>query len=172
MGRKRTRDVLEMSTVLQPGSTSRDVIRCALALNLDQNRQIGGGLSVPRLERREELETFALGVNSNLDGGTVSGRSLESVLSGVVAARGEFVASGVVKLEGLAISAGEGVRERVESEVASESHGGDDFRGSDESVGSRVSIVTASEVTVVRGNDYRFGLVYAYTKVANLTHWS
>ena len=161
-----------MSTVLQPGSTSRDVIRCALALNLDQNRQIGGGLSVPRLERREELETFALGVNSNLDGGTVSGRGLESVLSGVVATRGEFVASGVVKLEGLAISAGEGVRERVESEVASESHGGDDFGGSDESVGSRVSIVTASEVTVVRGNDYRFGSVYAYTKVANLTHWS
>lgn len=70
----RTRDVLEMSTVLEPRTTSRNVISCyetmsasqlvihhneriltALALNLDQHWQILRGLAIPRSERLQEL---------------------------------------------------------------------------------------------------------------------
>lgn len=144
-----------MSTVLQPRSTSRDVISRALALNLDQNRQISRGLSVPRLEWFKELKTVALGVNSNLDGGTVLRRGLEGVLSGVVATRREFVTGGVVEFESLSVSASESVSEGVESEVTGEGHGSNDLGRSDEGVGSRVSIVTASEVTVVRSDDWQ-----------------
>jgi len=49
------RDVLEVTTVLKPGSTSGDVVGGALALNLDQNWEILGCLSVPWFERLQEL---------------------------------------------------------------------------------------------------------------------
>ena len=68
------RDVLEMTTILEPGSTSGDVIsryrtnklicnlgserekpHTALALNLDQNRKVLRCLSVPWLEGFQEL---------------------------------------------------------------------------------------------------------------------
>lgn len=152
---RRTRDVLEMTTVLQPRSTSRDMISRALPLHLNQNRQIRRRLSVPWRKRRKELQTVALGVNGDLDGGTVGGRRLEGVLSGVVAPGGKLEAGWVGELEFLAVGALEGVGERVEGQVAGEGKGGDDVRGSDEGVRGGVSVVTASEVTVVRSDDCR-----------------
>lgn len=144
-----------MTTVLQPGPTSRDMISRALPLHLNQNRQIRGRLPVPWREGRKELETVRLGVNGDLDGSTVGGRGLEGVFSGVVALGGKLVAGWVGELEFLAVGALEGVSERVERQVASESEGGNDVRGGDKGVGGGVSVVTASEVTVVRGDDYR-----------------
>lgn len=127
----------------------------ALALHLDQDRKVRRRLAVPWRERRKKLETVALGVNGDLDGGTVGRRRLEGVLSGVVALRGKLVAGWVGELEFLAVGALEGVGERIERQVAGESHGGDDVRGGDEGVRGGVSVVTASEVTVVRGDDCR-----------------
>lgn len=66
---KLTGNVLQVSTVLQPRSTSRDVIRRALALHLDQHRQVLGLLAIPRLEGLQELETVRLGVDGDVDAG-------------------------------------------------------------------------------------------------------
>ena len=55
-GKQLTRNVFEMSTVLQPWATSRDVVGCALALSLDEDREVGG-CTVPGLEGLEKLET-------------------------------------------------------------------------------------------------------------------
>ena len=63
------------------------------------------------------------------------------------------MSSRVREPERLAVGADELVSHGVEAEVAGESECGDDVRRSDECVGSGVSVVTAGEVTVVRGDD-------------------
>jgi len=50
-------DVVKMSTVLQPRTGHRDVISGGLALALNQNRHIQFILSIPGLERLENLKT-------------------------------------------------------------------------------------------------------------------
>jgi hypothetical protein len=79
------RDVFEMSTVLQPGTTGRDMVGCAFTLGLDENGKISGSLSIPRLEGCEDLETIGLGIDGNLNTGAVLRRGLEGVLSGIIA---------------------------------------------------------------------------------------
>ena len=130
-------------------------IHTALALDLDKDGEVSGGLAVPRREGLEQLETFRLGVDRDLNGGTVLRRGLEGVLARVVATRREFVSGGVGELERLAVSALKGVGQGVEGQVSSKGHSSDDIRGSDECVGSGVGIITTSEVTVVRGDDYK-----------------
>jgi hypothetical protein len=103
-----------MATVLQPGTTGGDVVSRALALDLDEDRNIFRGLAIPRLERLQELKTVGFRVDGDLDGSTVGGRSLESVLTGVVATGRELVAVGSIELELLTVSADEGVSQRVE----------------------------------------------------------
>lgn len=146
-------DVLKVSTVLEPRATSGDVVSGALAENLDQDGEVMRLLAVPWLEGLEELKTVRSGADNDIDRSTVLRWGLEGILSRVIATRRKLVAGGILELEGLAISASEGVGQGVEGQVASESHGGDDVRGSDEGVGGRVGVVTASEVTVVGGDD-------------------
>ena len=146
-------DVLQVTTVLQPGTTGRDMVGCTLALDLNEDRKVSGGLAVPRRKGFEELKTLRLGVNGDLDGETVLGRRLEGVLARVVTARGELVTVGGGELEGLAVRANERVGERVEAEVTSEGHRGDDIGGSDEGMGGGVGVVTTGEVTVVGRDD-------------------
>lgn len=159
-----TRDVLEMATVLQPGTTGGDVVGGALALDLDEDGEVLGSLAVPGLEGLEELETVRLGVDGDLDAGAVGGGSLEGVLTGVVAAGRELVAGGVLELEGLAVSTDERVGQGVEGEAAGEGQSGGEIGGSDKGVGGGVSVVTASEVTVVGGDDCVEDLVSHYHK--------
>ena len=102
-----TGDVLKVSTVLQPRTTSRHVISRALALNLDQNREVLGVLSIPRSERLQKLETIRLGVNLDLDGDAVLRRGLEGVLSWVIAAGMKLETGGRGEFEGLARGSGE-----------------------------------------------------------------
>jgi hypothetical protein len=142
-------DVLEMSTVLEPWATSRDVIRCAFTLDLDENRQILGVFAVPWLEWLEELEAVRLGVNGDIDGGAVFRWWLERVLSRVVATWGEFITRGIREFEFLAVRALESVRHRVEGQITCKGHSSYDIRGSDECMGGWVGIVTTSEVPVV-----------------------
>ena len=147
------RDVLEMTTVLEPGATSGDVVGRALALDLDEDGQVLGCLAVPRLEGLEQLEAVRLGVNGDLDGSTVRRRGLEGVLSGVVTLGRELKAVGVVEIELLAVRASELVSEGVEAEVAGKRECSDNVGGGDEGVGSGVGIVATSEVAVVRSDD-------------------
>lgn len=160
-----------MSTVLEPGSTSTDVVRCcqptikftnidpkycsltALALDLDQDREIARGLSIPWLEGLKKLETVTRRADSDSNSSTVFGGWLEGVLTRVVSTGRKLIARGVRELEGLAISAGEGISDRVEGEVASKSHCGHDVGGGDESVCGGISVVATSEIAVVRSDD-------------------
>jgi hypothetical protein len=129
------------------------VVGGALADSLDEDGKASGVLTVPGLEGLEELKTVRLGVDGDVDGSTVLGRSLVGVLTSVVAARRELLAGGVGELELLAVGALERVRNGVEGEGSTEDHGGNEVRGSDEGVGSRVGVVATGEVTVVGGND-------------------
>lgn len=145
----------------------------ALALDLDQDGAVGGILSVPGSERGEELETVALGVNLNLDAGTILGRALEGVLTSIISAGGKLEAGGGREFEGLAGGGRDRVGQGVEGEGSSECECSDEVGRGDEGVGGRVSIVTSSEVTVVRGDDctrnaFRFNRNISIKKY---THW-
>lgn len=126
----------------------------ALALDLDQDREVRGRLAIPRLEGLKKLETVARGADSNGNGSTVFRGRLEGILTRVVSAGRKFIASGVRELEGLAISANERVRDGVKGEVARKGHGSHDIRRRNESVRSGVGIVASSKVAVVRGDDW------------------
>ena len=128
--------------------------RTALALDLDQDREISRGLSIPGLEGLEKLEAVARGADSDSNGSTVFGRRLEGVLTRVVSTGRKLVTRGVRELERFAISAGEGVGDRVEGEVTGKGHCSHDIGGGNESVRSGVSIVATSEVAVVRSDDW------------------
>lgn len=147
-------DVLEVSTVLQPGSTSRNMVCRALALDLNEDREVCGGLAIPGLEGLEELKAVGLRINGNLDVGTVFRGRLEGILSRVVAAGRKLMAVGIGELERLAISTNELVGQGIEGQAASEGESSDNVGGSDESVSSGISIVTTGEVAVVRGDDW------------------
>jgi hypothetical protein len=71
----------------------------------------------------------------------------------VVALWWQLVTRGVSELERFAVGASEGIGERVESEVASEGKSGHNIGRSDECVCGGVSIITAGEVAIVRGDN-------------------
>ena len=127
--------------------------RTALSEDLDENGQISRSLSIPRLERLKQLESVALGVNSDANTSSVFRGRLESILSGVISARGKFMTTWISELKCLAISSSQGIGKRVEGKVSSENHGGHDIGGSNESMGGGVSIIASSEVTVVRSDN-------------------
>ena len=57
--------------------------------------------------------------------------------------------------EGFAVRANESVIERVERKITSEGHSSNNVRGGDKGMGGRIGIITASEVAVIRGYDYK-----------------
>ena len=61
--------------------------------------------------------------------------------------------SGIREFERFAVSTGESVRQRVESEITGGDKSSEDVRGCDEGMGGGVDIVTSGEITVIRGND-------------------
>ena len=100
------------------------------------------------------METVALGINSDVDSSTVSRGRLESILSRIVTTGRQLIAGRVRESEGLAVRANERVSERVEGETTGKGHSSHDIGRCDEGVGSWISVVTSSEVTVVGSNDY------------------
>jgi hypothetical protein len=96
-------DVVQMSTVLQPGTGHGDVVGGGLALGLDEDGQVGGVLAVPGVERLEELQTVGGGRNGNVDGRAVRGRVLVGVLSWVVSVGGQTQTGWRLELELLAV---------------------------------------------------------------------
>lgn len=144
-----------MTSVLQPRSSSRDMIRCAFTLNLDQNRQVLHRLSIPLRKRFQQLQTIALGIDLDDNGAPVLGRRLEGILSGVVSPDGERVSRWGAEFELLASGCGKRVGEGVERERTGKGEGGDEIGRGDKGVGGRVGVVTSSEVTVVRSDDYQ-----------------
>jgi hypothetical protein len=86
--------------------------------------------------------------------GAIWRRSLESVLAGVVTLRRQLITRRVGELERLPVGASETVLERVESKVTRKGKSGHNVRRGDEGMCSGVSVVTASEITVVGGDDW------------------
>lgn len=147
-------DVVKMSTVLEPRAGHGDVVSGGLAEALDKNWKVLSILSVPGLERLKELEAVAGWRHCNADSATLSRWCLVGVLSWVEAsACGKSVTSGSFEEELLAILTDKLVGERVEVKASGDGHGDDEIGGSHEGVGSGVSIVTSSEVTVVGRDD-------------------
>lgn len=146
-------DVLQVPTVLQPWSASRNVIGGALALDLDQNGHVLRILLVPWLEGLQELQTIALRIDGNVDGHTIFWRGLEGVLAWVVTGRGELESRGLGELERLSVRTDQLVLGGVKSEITRKGHSGDQVWGSDECVRGRVGVVATSEVAVVRSDD-------------------
>jgi hypothetical protein len=146
-------NVLQVSSESQPRSTGRDVVGGTLADDLDEDGSVDNVLSVPSLEGLQELETVRLGVDGDLDGRPVLGRSLVSVLTGIVTLGGELETGGVGELELLAVGTLERVGQGVEGQRTGKRHGGDKVGRGDKGVGGRVGVVTTSEVSVVRGDD-------------------
>lgn len=99
-------DVVKMSTVLQPRTGHRDVIGGSLANSLDENGNLFNVLSVPSLERLEELQTVRSRRHGNIDGGAVLRRRLVRVLAWVIPASGQTIASGLLQLEFGAVRGG------------------------------------------------------------------
>lgn len=143
-------DVLEMASVLEPGTGLRDMVSGGLTKRLDKDGHVNAVLAVPRLEGLEDLESVRSGRHINLDGRSVGGGSLVGVHAGVVASVGQTLSGGLLELELLTLGILEGVGQRVESQVTGNGKGGDEIGRGDESVGGGVRIVSAGEVSVVR----------------------
>lgn len=150
------RNVVKVTTVLQPWASHGDVVGGGLALALDQDREVLLVLAIPSGETTKDLETLASGRDSDIKRLTVRRRGLVGLVTRVVAAARETFTRGSLEEEFLAVLVLEGVSERVELKGTGDGHGNDKVRRGDESVGGRVGVVTASEVTVV-GRDDRVG---------------
>ena len=127
-------NVVQVATVLQPGTSHGDVVSGGLALALDKNGQVGGVLAVPSVEGRQDLETVGGRGNGDLDGRAVLRRSLVGVLSWVVAVGGETVTGGLLEPELGTIRRSELINERVEVQGAGDGQSNDEVRRSDERV--------------------------------------
>lgn len=162
-------DVVQVATVLQPRASHGDVISGGLTLTLDQDGHVEGILAIPLSEASENLET--IGGRGDIDGdlGAIGGGSLVGVTASIVAAAGKTVTGGSLELELLAVLVLEGVGEGVEVESTGNGHGDDQIGRRNERVGGGVGVVTASEVTVVRGDD-RVGLTLLHVLAVPLTN--
>jgi hypothetical protein len=145
-------DVVQVSTVLQPGAGHGDVVSGGLALALDEDGQIGSVLAVPCVEGREKLKTVGGGRDGDLDRRAVLGRSLVGVLACVVAVGGQTSTGRLLELELGAVGGSQPVaiisirlfvkgranlivNKRIELKCTSDCHGDDKIRGGDERVG-------------------------------------
>lgn len=150
-------DVVQMTTVLEPGTGHGDVISGGLALGLDQDREILGVLAIPRREGLEDLETVRARGDLDLNGSTVGRRSLVGILTRIESSVGETLSARRSEEELVAILVLQLIGERVKVEGASNGHGNNKIGGCDERVGGGVAVVATSEVTVV-GREDRVGL--------------
>ena len=146
-------DVLEVAAVLEPGAGRRDVVGGALALRLEQDRQLDVVLAVPGLEGLEELEPVAVRVDHDLDARSVGGGGLERLLARVEARVGERLADGRVEAHLLAGVVGERVGAGVEVERARQRQRDDRVRAGDEAERVGVAVVALREVAVVAVHD-------------------
>ena len=133
-----------MSTVFQPGSAGRNVIGCckqcqkpngghvyrvltALALDLDEDREIRRSLAIPGVEWLQELQTIRVGVDSNVNGSAVARGRLVGVLARVISTRRKFITGWLAELEWLAIRTSKSVRQWVEGKTTAIGHSSDDI---------------------------------------------
>merc|ERR1719367_1048576 len=92
-------DVLQVSSVLEPRSSSRNVISCAFSLDLDQNSHVRQICSNPLVKWRQKLESVGAGGDVNNHAAAVLGWGLISVLARVESSDREAVTKRFGKFE-------------------------------------------------------------------------
>jgi hypothetical protein len=97
----------------------------------------------------QDLQTFAVGINRNLNAHTVLRRRLEGILSRVITTGRKLESGRIREFERLAIRTIKSIGKGVEGETAAERHSGDDVGGCDKGMRGGVGIIASSEVTVV-----------------------
>lgn len=146
-------DVVQMSTVLQPGTGHGDVVSSGLSEALDKNGEILEVLAIPDLEWLEKLETVGGRRDGNGNRLAVGRRSLVGILTWVVSANGETEANGLLQLEFLAVGVRQSIDQGIEIQGTGNGQSNNKIGRGDEGMGGGVGIVTACEVTVVRRDD-------------------
>jgi len=77
-----------VAAVLEPRAGRRDVVGGALALRLEQDRQLDVVVPVPRIEGVEELEAVAARVDHHLDAGRIGGLTPAKLVADYAHAKG------------------------------------------------------------------------------------
>lgn len=98
-------DVVQVSAVLEPGTSGGDVVRRAFSLNFDEHRHVGQVLAVPLVEGFQQLKAVRGRTDVDLDGSSVARRGHVRVLAGVETLSWKFVRKRVGQLELLAVGA-------------------------------------------------------------------
>src|SRR5690606_5696792 len=74
-GEQVVRNIIEVSSILKPWTSHRNMVCCTLALGLDKELQTHKVLSVPGRKRFKQLQSIRLGVNLNFYLATILSRS-------------------------------------------------------------------------------------------------
>lgn len=157
-----------MTTIFQPRATSGDVIRRALALDLDQDGHILRCLSIPLIKRLQKLQPIRIGIHSDLHAGPVYRRRLEGILTRVITSGRELKSGGWRKLERSTGGCWQRVSERIEREGATERESRDKIGRGNKCVRCRVGVIAAGKVAVVGGDD-RVGFTLLHVLAIPLT---
>jgi len=147
------RDVVDVTTELEPRASLADVIGGALATDLDKDGAVDEILVVPCGEGLERSKTLAALLEGNDDLGAILSRSLIHVLTSSIATSRKSRAHRRSQEPLLAVSADELVLARIEGEAATESKSSHDCRRADEGVSLLVAISTSNKVAVVSVQD-------------------
>ncbi len=142
------RDVLEVAPEAEPRPGSRDVVGGALALGLEEQRQLLEVATVPGGERLEQLEALAVGSYHHLDAGALLGRGDEAGFTGLEALGRQLIPDRLGQPDAVH-RAGPG----VEVERAGQGEGHHRLGGGDEGEGVGAAVVALGEVAVVRRDD-------------------
>ena len=146
-------NVLQMAPIAQPRSSHRDVVGGALALRLDEDRQVGDVLTVPCREWSQQLESVAGRRHGDLHAAAVRRRCLERLFTGIEAVGRQLLARSDGEADLLAGIVGERVVGRVEVEATGNGQGHHRLGRGDEGMRGRIAVVALREVPVVAGDD-------------------
>jgi hypothetical protein len=147
------RDVLQVTTELQPRAGHRDMVGRTLAFRLDEDAHVLDLLILNGQEGCQQLQAVAVWVNNHFDTGTVFGRSLEASVSYGEAVGWQFVALWFCEFHLFPFIVGQGIRQRIELHGAGEGHGSYQLGAGDETARLRVTVVTLGEVPVEGSED-------------------
>lgn len=123
--------------------TSRNVISRALSFHLDQDREVDEVLSVPLLERFQQLQTLALRVDFDVTGFVWS---LIGIDTRIVTLGWQAFTARRLKFEFASISSSQLVLARIEVQSAGQRQSGNQFGRGDKSMSCRICVVASSEI--------------------------
>ena len=147
------RDILKMSTELQPRSSHRNMVSGTLSFRLDKQRHVYQILTIPRSERSQFLKTIAVRSNNNLNICIFFAWSNESLIFYGKSLWRESKSCRSIELHAVAFLVQQSICSRIEIQSASDGQGHSKLRTSNEGKRIMITIGTTAEVSIKRGND-------------------